>query len=83
MSNFSVTTPFPKTKLWDYYVKNNKNPNISWDNFVYAGVGNKTSPVFESGELNRQAIQEWVSRAYKEFLSQTGVFYTKVGDSGL
>jgi len=28
---FSVTTPFPKTKLWDYYVKNNKNPNISWD----------------------------------------------------
>jgi len=48
--------------------------------FVYAGVGNKTSPVFESGELNRQAIQEWVSRAYKEFYLRPEYFIQKLGD---
>jgi radical SAM superfamily enzyme YgiQ (UPF0313 family) len=75
---FAVTTPLPKTKLWEYYTKSN-NTNVPWDKFVYAGVGSKTSPIFESRLLSRDAIQEWVSRAYKEFYLRPEYFIQKLG----
>lgn len=67
-AQFSVTTPFPGTKLWEYYRDGRENAEMpTWDSFVYAGVGNKTSPVFESNELSRGDIERWVSSAYREF----------------
>ena len=65
-AQFSITTPFPKTKLYEFYMDSNKE-NVPWDNFVYAGMGSKVSPVFESEALGRGDIEYWVSKAYKEF----------------
>ncbi len=65
-AQFSVTTPFPRTKLYEFYMDSNKE-NVPWDNFVYAGVGSKVSPIFESEVLSRDDIEYWVSKAYKEF----------------
>lgn len=64
-AQFSVTMPFPGTKLYDRYFTNGKHP--SWDSFVYAGTGNKVSPVFESDELSREDIQNYAHQAYKQF----------------
>ncbi len=65
-AQFSITTPFPATELYDIYKQNNPE-QIPWGKFVYAGTDNPASPVFESDKLTRQDIGKWVSRAYREF----------------
>jgi len=66
-AQFAITTPFPRTKLFEYYQKGEVNMDIPWENFVYAGTGNKVSPIFESEALGRGDIEYWVSKAYKDF----------------
>lgn len=66
-AQFAITTPFPGTKLFEYYKDGKGDMNIPWESFVYAGTGNKVSPIFESKALSRGDIEQWVSRAYKEF----------------
>jgi anaerobic magnesium-protoporphyrin IX monomethyl ester cyclase len=65
-AQFSVTTPFPGTELYEIYKRNNPG-EIDWAKFVYAGTDNPTSPVFESDKLTREDLKKWVSRAYREF----------------
>jgi len=65
-AQFSITTPFPGTELYEIYKR--KNPeDIPWEKFVYAGTDNPASPVFENDNLTRDDIEKWVSRAYREF----------------
>lgn len=66
-AQFAIATPFPYTKLWDYYKDEHEEMNIPWESLVYAGTGSKVSPVFESEALSRGDIERWVSRAYREF----------------
>ena len=66
-AQFSVTTPFPGTKLYELYSDGRKADNIPWENFVYAGSSRGITPVFESSLLNRDDIQYWARRAYREF----------------
>ena len=66
-AQFAVTTPFPGTRLYDLYLNGRKSDDIPWESFVYAGTGNGTTPVFESNLLNRDKIQYWTRRAYREF----------------
>ena len=66
-AQFSVTTPFPGTKLYDLYLDGRKGADIPWESFVYAGSGRGVTPVFESNLLSRDEIQYWTRRAYKEF----------------
>ncbi len=65
-AQFSVTTPFPGTELYNIYMQN-KQESISWDSFVYAGTDNPTTPVFESDNLNREDLKKWLGRAYRDF----------------
>jgi len=65
-AQFSVTTPFPGTELYDIYMRGRKE-TISWEKFVYAGTDNPASPVFESDTLSREDLKDWTSRAYREF----------------
>ncbi|MFC1932894.1 B12-binding domain-containing radical SAM protein [Chloroflexota bacterium] len=65
-AQFSVTTPYPGTKLYDLYL-DGRNGDIPWESFVYAGSGGGITPVFESSLLNRDDIQHWTRQAYKEF----------------
>jgi len=66
-AQFSVTTPFPGTKLYDLYLDGKKGEDIPWESFVYARTGTGVTPVFESDRLSRNAIQYWTRRAYREF----------------
>ncbi len=66
-AQFSVTTPFPGTKLYDLYLDSRKDDNIPWGNFTYAGSAADITPVFESSLLSRDEIKYWTKRAYKEF----------------
>jgi len=66
-AQFAVTTPFPKTKLYDLYLNGRKSDDIPWESFVYAGTGSGITPVFESNLLSRNEIQYWTRRAYREF----------------
>jgi anaerobic magnesium-protoporphyrin IX monomethyl ester cyclase len=65
-AQFSVTTPFPGTELYDIYMQNRKE-SISWDSFVYAGTDNPTTPVFESDKLTRDDLKKWLKKAYRDF----------------
>ena len=66
-AQFAVTTLFPGTKLYDLYLDGRKEGNVPWESFVYAGSGGGIAPVFESRLLNRDDIQYWTRRAYREF----------------
>lgn len=65
-AQFSVTTPFPGTELYDIYMRNRKE-EISWDSFVYAGTDNPTTPLFESDKLTRDDLKRWLRQAYRDY----------------
>jgi anaerobic magnesium-protoporphyrin IX monomethyl ester cyclase len=65
-AQFSLTTPFPGTELYDIYMKDRREA-IPWESFVYAGTDNAPRPVFESGGLDRKALEYWLRQAYREF----------------
>jgi radical SAM superfamily enzyme YgiQ (UPF0313 family) len=76
-AQFSVTTPFPGTELWDVYMANRQEP-VSWDSFIYAGTDNPTTPVFESDKLTREDLKNWLARAYRAFYLRPGYFWQRL-----
>jgi anaerobic magnesium-protoporphyrin IX monomethyl ester cyclase len=76
-AQFSVTTPFPGTELYDIYMKNRKE-TISWDSFVYAGTDNPTTPLFESDKLTRDDLKKWLMQAYRDFYLRPGYFWQRL-----
>jgi anaerobic magnesium-protoporphyrin IX monomethyl ester cyclase len=76
-AQFSVTTPFPGTELYDIYMQNRKE-SISWDSFVYAGTDNPTTPVFESDKLTREDLIKWLTLAYRDFYLRPGYFWQRL-----
>ena len=66
-AQFSITTPFPGTGLFDVYMAGRGEEKIPWESFVYAGTGEGVTPVFESDLLSRDEIRHWIKRAYREF----------------
>ncbi|OGO19869.1 MAG: hypothetical protein A2144_04695 [Chloroflexi bacterium RBG_16_50_9] len=65
-AQFSVTTPFPATELYELYIQEH-HENIPWENFIYSGTDNPQTPVFESRYLSRDDLRWWTQRAYREF----------------
>jgi len=65
-AQFSVTTPFPATELYNLYMQERQN-EIPWESFVYAGADSQMTPVFESTSLSRNDLKYWTRRAYREF----------------
>ncbi len=65
-AQFSVTTPFPGTELYDIYM-HDKKESIAWEKFVYAGTDNPATPVFESDTLSREDLQTRTRQAYRDF----------------
>ncbi|HTY81629.1 MAG TPA: radical SAM protein [Dehalococcoidales bacterium] len=76
-AQFSVTTPFPGTELYEIYMQNRKEP-VSWDSFVYAGTDNPTMPVFESDKLSREDLKKWVAQAYRGFYLRPGYLWQRL-----
>ena len=65
-AQFSVTTPFPGTELYNLYM-HDRQDKIPWESFVYAGADSQMTPVFESVSLSRSDLKYWTRRAYREF----------------
>jgi len=65
-AQFSVTTPYPGTELYDIYMRD-RQESIPWENFVYAGTDNPANPVFESDKISRDDLKYWIKQAYREF----------------
>jgi anaerobic magnesium-protoporphyrin IX monomethyl ester cyclase len=76
-AQFSVTTPFPGTELYDIYMRDRKE-NPAWESFVYAGAGNPTTPVFESDKLSRDDLKMWTSQAYRRFYLRPSYFWQRL-----
>jgi len=66
-AQFSITTPFPGTRLYDLYLEGGGRPDIPWEDYVYAASSEGSAPVFESNSLSREDIIRWESKAYREF----------------
>ena len=75
---FSVTTPFPGTKLYELYMDDRKNNNIPWESFTYAKFNAKITPIFESSQLSRDDIQYWIRRAYREFYLRPAYLWQRI-----
>ena len=63
----AATAGAARAGSYDLYLNGRKDSDIPWESFVYAGTGSGTTPVFESKLLNRDEIQYWTRRAYREF----------------
>ena len=93
-AQFSITTPFPGTRLYELYLEGGGRADIPWEDYVYAAASEGSAPVFESDSLSRDDIIRWESRAYREFylrpsyiwqrlLSSTTIGDIKVNLNGL
>ncbi len=65
-AQFSITTPFPATELYDIYMRGRTEPP-KWEDFIYAGTDNPATPVFESDKLTREDLKLLMSKAYRSF----------------
>jgi len=77
-AQFSVTTPFPGTRLYEIYLNERRSENIPWESFVYAGTDGLVTPVFENNQLSRSALNYWVKRAYKEFYLRPSYLWQRI-----
>jgi radical SAM superfamily enzyme YgiQ (UPF0313 family) len=77
VAQFSITTPFPGTELYDIYTRGNKG-EIRWEDFVYAGTDNPATPVFESDKLTRRDLKTWTGRAYRKFYLRPAYFWQRL-----
>ena len=77
-AQFAVTTPLPRTKLYNLYLYDRKGDNIPWESLVYAGSSGDVAPVFESDLLNRADIQYWTRRAYREFYLRPSYLWQRI-----
>jgi anaerobic magnesium-protoporphyrin IX monomethyl ester cyclase len=76
-AQFSVTTPFPATELYDIYMRGRKEPP-KWEDFIYAGTDNPTTPVFESDKLTREDLKTWTAKAYRSFYLRPGYVWRRL-----
>jgi anaerobic magnesium-protoporphyrin IX monomethyl ester cyclase len=76
-AQFSITTPFPATELYDIYMKGRKEPP-KWEDFVYASAGSPTTPVFESDKLTREDLKMWAKKAYRLFYLRPGYVWQRL-----
>jgi radical SAM superfamily enzyme YgiQ (UPF0313 family) len=74
-AQFSVTTPFPGTELYDLYLATGGD-NIPWENFVYAGAGRQIIPI--GSQLNSSDLQYWTRRAYREFYLRPAYLWQRI-----
>jgi len=65
-AQFSITTPFPGSELFDNLIK--KGIKIEdWDKASYVTSKSKSVPVSLTDELTAEDLKKWYSKAYKEF----------------
>jgi len=66
-AQFSLTIPFPGTRLYELYLDSRRGETAPWRSFTYSRTDGQVTPVFESDQLSRSDLNYWVRTAYKEF----------------
>ncbi len=77
-AQFSITIPLPGAKLYKLYIDGRKGESIPWESFVYADFNKSITPIFESNQLNKDDIQKWIKRAYKEFYLRPSYIWQRI-----
>ena len=75
-AQFSVTTPFPGTEL--YNLLGDREANIPWESFIYSAADSRLAPVFESDRLSRNDLKYWTRRAYREFYLRPSYLWQRI-----
>lgn len=76
-AQFSITTPFPGTELYNLYQKD-RGRSVPWSDFVYGEAGNRVTPVFDNAQLSRTDLQYWLRRAHREFYLRPAYIWQRV-----
>ncbi len=76
-AQFSVTIPFPGTKLYDLY-REQTSESIPWESFVYDKAGGEVTPMFENSQLSRSDLQRWIRQGYKEFYLRPSYLWQRI-----
>lgn len=77
---FSITTPYPGTDLYNLYLKSGVSDK-NWDNFTYANLKSASIPVFETASLSKDDLQKWNATAYKEFYLRFSYIWERLKQS--
>lgn len=65
-AQFSITTPYPGTELFDLVSREGWMPE-EWDKYVYAKLDAGLSTAFEIESFSRQELEAWNKKAYISF----------------
>ncbi|MFC1909075.1 B12-binding domain-containing radical SAM protein [Chloroflexota bacterium] len=76
-AQFSVTTPFPNTELYDLYLKEGHEA-IPWESLVYSGTDSQMSPLFTSSQLTRDDLKHWARHAYRDFYLRPSYIWQRI-----
>jgi len=74
---FSITTPFPGTELFNLAVKEGM-VSKDWNNYIYAGLRSIDYPAFETNTLNKEDLKRWNIRAYRSFYLRFHYFFKRL-----
>lgn len=76
-AQFSITTPYPGTELFDLASEEGVMPE-EWGRYIYADLRSIDLPVFETETLTRENLKEWTAKAYKEFYLRLRYLWKRV-----
>jgi radical SAM superfamily enzyme YgiQ (UPF0313 family) len=77
-AQFSITTPFPGTELYNLYLEAGGSGDIPWEDYIYAGSGEGSAPIFESDALKRDDIVAWQKQAYRDFYLRPSYIWQRI-----
>lgn len=63
---FSLTTPYPGTDLYDLAIKEGYVPT-EWKKYVYADLKSLDYPSFKTATLSQEELRKWNKKAYSSF----------------
>ena len=79
-AQFSITTPYPGTDLYNLYLKQGVSDK-NWDNFTYANLRAVSAPAFKPGSLSKDDLKKWNATAYKEFYLRASYIWGRLKQS--
>jgi len=77
-AQFSLTTPFPGTELYQLY-RQEAEADVPWESFVYSGAGGDAAPLFASRHLSRADLRRWEKRTYRRFYLRPAYLWQRLG----
>jgi len=76
-AQFSITTPYPGTELYDWFAKEG-HLSGEWDKYVYADLEPSNYPAFETKTLSREELKGWSKKAYASFYLRWSYLWKRV-----